>query len=107
MDVSIGRNVYDTGELGFELACPNCQHEFDPETLEWAGPVSQWYESGAVDQLTCSKCSTSTAFTDWFTPPFGFGNLAFSFNEWFLKREFVDYVSDLLQHQVVWVKAQY
>ncbi|MFN9245738.1 MAG: hypothetical protein ACK6DS_01570, partial [Planctomycetota bacterium] len=107
MDVSIGRNVYDTGQLGFELFCPNCKHRFDTEALDWTAPVGCWYDSGIVTHLECPKCSAPTSFTKWFSPPFGFGNLAFQFYEWFLKQEFVDHVSKLLHHQVIWVKAQY
>ena len=107
MDVSIGRTVYDTGELGFGLFCPHCKHQFDTDAIDWAAPVGQWYESGDVGNLACSECSASTPFTDWFRPPFGFGNLAFRFSEWFLNQEFVDHISNLLRHRVTWVKAQY
>lgn len=107
MDLSIGRNVFDTGELGFNLFCPNCKHKFATDAIDWPAPLGRWYESGDVDQLRCSECSSSTSFIDWFRPPFGFGILAFRFSEWFLKQEFVDYVSELLEHPAVWVKAQY
>ena len=107
MDVSIGRNVFDTGEFGYGLFCPICKHQFNTDAMDWGAPVGQWYESGHVDNLPCSECSASMPFTEWFQPPFGFGNLAFRFSEWFLKQEFVDYISELLQHRVTWVKAQY
>ena len=107
MDVSIGRNVYDTGELGFELFCPKCSHKFTTDAVDWATPVGQWYETGDIGALACSECADTSPFTDWFRPSFGFGNLAFRFSELFLKQEFVDHISQLLQHQVTWVKAQY
>jgi hypothetical protein len=107
MDVSIGRNVYDSGELGFALFCSNCNHQIDKAAIDWAAPVIKWLQSGGVEQQKCPACSVSTPFTDWFRPPFGFGNLAFKFSEWFLKQEFVNDISQLLGHRVTWVKAQY
>ncbi|WP_145055420.1 hypothetical protein [Lignipirellula cremea] len=107
MDISIGRNVFDTGELAFNLFCPNCKHQFAADAMNGEEPVGRWYESGDVNRLGCSECSSSTSFMDWFHPPFGFGILAFCFSEWFLKQEFVDHISELLEHPVIWVKAQY
>jgi len=107
MDVSIGRNVFCTGEMGFDLFCPNCKCHSDKDAINWAAPVVHWCESGDASNLSCSQCCESTPFTEWFRPPFGFGNLSFGFSEWFLKQEFVDDLSELLQHRVTWVQAQY
>ena len=109
MDISIGRKVYDAGELGFGIVCPTCSHQFDPDgdTVDWGPKMGQWYDSGEIDSLTCPECVATTPFTGWFRPTYGFGNLAFVFNEWFLKPEFVDYVAGLLGHRVTLVSAQY
>lgn len=107
LNVSVGRNIYDTGELGFDLFCPSCRHHFDSVAIDLAAPVARWFESGDVHSLSCPKCDASVPITEWFRPSFGFGNLAFCFSEWFLKREFVEHLSGLLRHRVTWVKAQY
>ena len=107
LNVCVGRNIYDTGELGFDLFCPSCKRHFDTDAIDWAAPVGQWYKSGDVHPIACPECAAYIRFTEWFRPAFGFGNLAFCFSEWLLKREFVDHVSGLLRNRVTWVKAQY
>lgn len=107
MEISIGRNVFDAGEPGFDLFCPNCQHQFGTDAIDWAASVGQWFDSGDVDKQGCPECSWSMAFMIWSRPQFGFGNLAFCFSNWFLKEEFVDHISELLERRVTWVKAEY
>lgn len=107
MDVVIGRNVYEPGELGFRIVCPNCNEQFENDTLDWGGPVCHWLDVGEETPITCIKCSTSSPFPMWFQPPLGLGNLAFKFTEWFLRESFVERIENLLGHRVTWVKTQY
>lgn len=102
----IGRTVFDSGQGETTVLCPKCQTPRDDHT-QWVDAIGEWYE-GKTALLRCPHCNTSTPITEWkFDPPWGFGNLGFTFWNWPpLKDEFVSELGERLNHQIVIVKGK-
>lgn len=107
LDVTIGKSIYDTGELGFKMICPSCNSELDESNHDWAAAANNWYENDAIEEFQCDNCLKSFDFRDWFSPQFGFGNLAFSFHEWWITADFYDRFTYEIGKPTTWVKTQY
>ena len=107
LDVIIRREVFTAGENGLNaLCCPGCGHRHSADDLDWPPAIGEWYEQRGPGSLSCVRCGLSASVALWqFDPTWGFGNLAFQFSEWLLKREFVEELSRLLGHRVAWVKS--
>ncbi|MGH7134435.1 MAG: hypothetical protein ACREHD_01770 [Pirellulales bacterium] len=109
LETHIGHEVYPAGEFGLDtLECPRCRHAHQANDLPWQEAVDEWYEASGPALLGCPSCGQSSQLTDWrFKPAWAFGNLAFCFNEWRLKPEFVDQLTSLLGHRTVWVQSRW
>lgn len=107
LDVEVGRKVFDAGEVGFGLVCPECSESIDSDSIDWLSAVSTWAEAEQTSNFRCPQCEHESSFSNWFQPKWGFGNLAFQFHQCSLKKECVDLIADLLKHEVTWVKTIY
>jgi hypothetical protein len=104
LNVTVGRRFYNEGENAFcSISCPACGYAYDIDEIEWGAAVSDWRE-GRPALLACHRCRHACSVTEWqFEPVWAFGNLAFEFNEWFLKEDFVLDLARLLGHRVRWI----
>ena len=107
MDVVIGRTVFHNGGLGLEaMLCPACGA--NQVAGDWGDAVDRWYAGDDNAPLACRACRAESPLTRWvFEPPWGFANLGFAFWNWpLLKPEFVERVSNILQHKVLLVSGK-
>ena len=104
VEVIAKRNVFAACQGGLELFCTACSHRFAPGD-EWARAVGEWYEMTGSGRVRCPCCGRVQTIDEWeHDPPWGFGNLGFTFWNWPpLKKTFVKQIADCLKHQVVLV----
>lgn len=108
LDVTIERQIYCGGELGLNaLICPNCGNSHLPDKLPWGKAIGEWFEERESGLLQCERCQKRGSASAWqFKPAWAIGNLAFCFNNWFLKESFVREIEELLGNRIVYVPCQ-
>jgi hypothetical protein len=90
LEVVIERTVFHAGEGGIQIFCPQCQTEQVEQGADWSTAVQTWF-NGGEENLACVNCNYRAPLSGWrFDPPWGFGNLGFSFSNWVLKSEFIE-----------------
>jgi hypothetical protein len=104
LEVHVGRNVYHPFQGDVGMFCPNCglQAEFDEA---WDAAILEWYNREGAGMLGCRNCPQVTAIDEWiYDPPWGFGELGFTFWNWPMMRErFVEELRAQFKHKTVFV----
>ncbi|MCA8986629.1 MAG: hypothetical protein KDA78_03255 [Planctomycetaceae bacterium] len=107
LDVITKRNVFHSGQGGFELICSACSDRIEvPET--WGDAVGEWYENKGPGLLACPRCGERQPINEWeHDPPWGFANLGFKFWNWpALTDDFVKDIAEHLGHRVLLVAGK-
>lgn len=107
LNVVVGRTVFHPGGNGLDtLTCPNCGREVAESKVAWSDALNEWYGGNDSAGLSCPDCNVPSPVTQWrFHPAWALGCLGFRFEEWFLKDEFVESVSSLLNRRVILVSC--
>jgi hypothetical protein len=105
LDVSIGRQVFPSGQPGSTITCPKCKG-LAPD--RWSDAITEWYKEEGAALLECDECGEVHSVTDWvFSPAWGFGNLGFTFWNWpSLKKSFVDEFVARIGHRTVFIEGK-
>jgi|GEM_PF-1644074 len=89
VEVTVGRhfNVWAVGPSFQGLICPACNANFEWDDEAFKGSlgkaIGEWHHRSGPGQLACPRCGKAPAITKWHCkPPFGFGNLSFTFWNW-------------------------
>lgn len=89
--VASERGVYLPGGT-FQIRCPRCGEDQLEYGEAWSEAISAWYR-GQPENLVCAACGYDAALSEWVggyvDSPWGFGYLAFSFESWSLRLEFI------------------
>ncbi|MEX0728632.1 MAG: hypothetical protein WEB58_18080 [Planctomycetaceae bacterium] len=106
LDIITKRNIFDSGEGGFELVCSACSHRFEGSDA-WGDAVDEWYENRGSALLPCPRCGKSKLINEWeHDPAWGFANLGFQFWNWpQLSDEFIKGIGERLGHRVILVRC--
>lgn len=103
--IDIGRRVYTAGENGLGIFCPSCGVEQTKLGQAWSQTIGAW-AAGMPDHLACGACDFGGSLRQWtFDPPWGFGELGFSFNNWTLEPAFVEAFAQRLGNGMTVVHA--
>lgn len=107
LQVIVERSVFDSGQGGFELTCPQCQTK-NTNVKKWQDAVQEWYDNKGDGLLECSHCNVATPVTDWnYESTIAFGNLGFQFWNWPpLKESFVSDIAQLLAHRTSYIAGK-
>jgi hypothetical protein len=102
LEIELGRRVFHNGQSGVTITCPKCGA---PCGDKWAEAISEWYENTGAGMLRCFQCGQERSITEWsFDPPWGFGNLGFTFWNWPpLKESFIDEMKKRIAHRTVFI----
>jgi len=116
LEIDVGRTVFHAGQFGLELICPQCGARSDRKSLGigsemhalWGKAVDEWYFDRGPGILACARCGQAISVVDWcYDPPWGFGNLGFTFWNWpSIKESFVTEMSRRLGHRSVLVRGK-
>jgi hypothetical protein len=90
VEPKVGRhfNYWALGPACDGYVCPECQAEIAPGSnsrfeREIGSAAGEWMEQSDPAQVSCPSCRNALSITQWVCkPPFGFGNLSFSFWNW-------------------------
>lgn len=89
LEVTTERTIFTAGDNGIGIYCVECNTEQTALGDEWNNAFQTWWE-GHPEPLTCIQCGHTAHLAGWrFDPVFGFGNLGFSFNNWFPLPSFI------------------
>ncbi len=89
LEVTTQRTIFTAGDNGIGIYCTRCDTEQTRLGDEWNDAFQTWFD-GHPEPLTCVRCGHVAQLSGWrFDPVFGFGNLGFRFNNWFLSSSFV------------------
>lgn len=105
--ICTGRAVYHTWGDGMELRCPRCGASVEDEPARWdaVGDVIGSWMAGGDSVACCVLCGGLFDLNewDWGSNPWAFGELGLTFCNWPpLAPEFVDTVSGIMNHRVVY-----
>jgi hypothetical protein len=107
LQVDIGRRVYHPMQGEISLFCPGCgiQSEFHDD---WQSALLEWLKSKGDGILRCSKCEHTGSVTEWiYDPPWGFGELGFTFWNWpVLRQSFVEEFCAQFGHRTAFVAGK-
>ena len=108
LEIEIGRQVFYT-TWGLTLVCRKCSGRVDGRGDDaWSQAVGEWYHEKGADMFACPACGHAEPVTEWtYDPPWGFGNLGFTFWNWPpLRPSFVTELSERLGHRTVLVRGK-
>ncbi len=89
LEVIIQRRAYLPGG-SFDVLCPQCGRDQVKLGDAWLETIDAWFH-GWPKNLICAACGHEAPLSDWrFDPPWGFGNLGFSFESWSIRPEFLE-----------------
>lgn len=111
VQIIVGRTVFDCGQGGFNLTCPQCQNHIvwtDAITSTWQNAVDGWYHESGQGLLRCPCCDRATSVVDWhYSPAFGFGNFGLEFWNWDpLSATFLAEIDRQLDHRTLYVAGK-
>jgi len=110
LEVVTERNVFDARQASSDFVCDACHLRFSYEDVSpgWSDAIDEWYKGEGVGLFACPRCKEAKPITDWtFDPPWGFGNLGFTFWNWPpLRESFVEEITALLGHRTVLVAGK-
>jgi len=92
---------YSIGIGGPTLICSVCEKHFGYNDV-WSTAIENWYMARGPRMLACEHCGAKSPITEWqHEPPWAFANLGIQFWNWpQLRKEFLNKVSEVLEHRV-------
>ena len=99
---------YSIGIGGPTLICSACKKRFEYNDV-WSAAIDNWYIAGGPGMLACEICGAKSPITEWqHEPPWAFANLGIQFWNWPpLRKEFLNKVSEVLEHSVRLVHGKF